>query len=87
MPFEINLKCLVDKDQKILNKVKKKFNFNQSLLSWREALNDKTIDIVDICTPNKSHYEIIKIAAKKKNLFTVKSHFLTHLLNRQKYKK
>lgn len=66
MPFEINLKCLVDKDQKILNKVKKKFNFNQSLLSWREALNDKTIDIVDICTPNKSHYEIIKIAAKKK---------------------
>ena len=25
MPFEINLNCLVDKDRKILNKVKKKF--------------------------------------------------------------
>tara|TARA_Y100001970_G_scaffold179025_1_gene217928 strand:- start:1093 stop:2211 length:1119 start_codon:yes stop_codon:yes gene_type:complete len=66
MPFEINLYYLVDKNFKILNKVKKKFNFNYSSISWKKALNDEAIDIVDICTPNNSHYEIIKYAAKKK---------------------
>ena len=87
IPFEINLNCLVDKDPKILNKVKKKFNFNQSSPSWKEALNDKTIDIVDICTPNNSHYEIIKDAAKKKKFIYCEKPLSNTLIESAKIKK
>tara|TARA_A100001011_G_scaffold400161_1_gene512856 strand:+ start:649 stop:996 length:348 start_codon:yes stop_codon:yes gene_type:complete len=84
MPFEINLQCLVDKNYQVLNKVKKKYNFKSASRSWKEVINKEPIDIVDICTPNNSHYEIIKIASKKKNLFIVKNHFLILLRNLKK---
>ena len=87
MPFEINLQCLVDKNYQVLNKVKKKYNFKSASRSWKEVINKEPIDIVDICTPNNSHYEIIKIASKKKKFIYCEKPLSNSLEESKKIKK
>lgn len=40
------------------------FAFEKGTADWKDIVNDPDIDIVDICTPNNSHYEIAVAAAK-----------------------
>lgn len=86
-PFEINLQCIVDKNSKILKRVKKKYNFKNSTGNWIEAMNTLPIDIVDICTPNNSHYEIIKFAAKKNKFIYCEKPLSNTLKESEKIKK
>ena len=41
-----------------------RWGWNQFVTDWREVVNDSTIDIVDINTPNDTHAEIAVAAAK-----------------------
>jgi predicted dehydrogenase len=41
-----------------------RWGWNQFVTDWREVINDPTIDIVDINTPNDTHAEIAIAAAK-----------------------
>lgn len=61
---DTNLVALVDKDEEILIKYKKKFNVPQIYTEYIEMLKQEKPDIISICTWNNTHYEITKKAVE-----------------------
>lgn len=61
---ETELIALVDKDKKLLNKYKKKFNVPSIYTDYVEMLKQEKPDIISICTWNNTHYNIVKKAVE-----------------------
>ena len=60
LPYIINLKSIVSR-KPLTNKIPP---YGENILEINEALSDKEIDFIDICTPNDSHKEIVLKALK-----------------------
>ena len=57
-------KVIVDINDKLAEEAKIKLGFENSSSNWEEVINNKDIDVVDICTPNNTHPEMAIAAAK-----------------------
>ena len=53
---------LVDGDQAALAKVAALLPDAKTSSDWRKAVNDPSVDLVDICLPDQLHYEVAKAA-------------------------
>ncbi len=60
LPFEVKLHTLVTRNPETARKDADALGFENYALSVEEMLANPEIDVVDICTPNNSHFEIIK---------------------------
>lgn len=57
-------KIIADVDESMAREAKEKFAFETFTTDWHTIIEDKEIDVVDICTPNHVHAEIAIAAAK-----------------------
>lgn len=57
-------KTLVDVNEEMAKNAADRYGFESYATDWRRVIEDPTIDIIDICTPNDSHAEIAIAAAK-----------------------
>jgi len=57
--------ALCDKDQARLREASGEFQIDQTFSSLEEALDNTTVDFVDIITPPASHLELVQIAAQR----------------------
>ena len=57
-------KTIVDINDELAEDAKNKLGFENFSSDWEEVINDKDIDVVDICTPNNTHPEMAIAAAK-----------------------
>ena len=57
-------KTIVDINDELAEDAKNKLGFENFSSDWKEVINDKDIDVVDICTPNNTHPEMAIAAAK-----------------------
>lgn len=62
LPFEAKLHTLVTRNPDTAENDAKALGFEHYSLSVEEMLKNDEIDVVDICTPNNSHLDIIKAA-------------------------
>ncbi len=58
------LKTLCGRQRVATRKAAIEFGWEHSETDWRRVLDDPEIDMVDICTPNDTHYEIAVAAAR-----------------------
>lgn len=63
LPANVRMKTICGRDAASLRKAAAKFGWEKPEPDWRRMIDDPTIDIVDICTPNDSHCEIALAAA------------------------
>ena len=64
LPYEIRLKTICGRDKAGVSKAAKQFGWEKAETDWSRVIRDPEIDIVDICTPNDSHCEIVIAAAR-----------------------
>jgi predicted dehydrogenase len=57
-------KMIVDINEAAAKEAKEKFAFEEWSTDWHDIINDPSITVVDICTPNNVHAEIAIAAAK-----------------------
>src|SRR6056297_1688367 len=62
--INIILKSIVDIDKEKALEAKEKFGFENAFQDYKELLTDPEIDIIDICTPPKTHVKIAIEALK-----------------------
>jgi len=60
---DLRLKTLCGRDKTSVRKAAKKFGWDAAETDWRRVVDDRAMDVVDICTPNDSHCEIAIAAA------------------------
>ena len=58
------MKTICGRNRSAVKKAAAKFGWENTQTEWRRVIDDRKIDIVDICTPNDSHCEIAIAAAK-----------------------
>jgi predicted dehydrogenase len=63
LPANVRMKTICGRDAAALRTAAAKFGWEKPEPDWRRMIDDPTIDIVDICTPNDSHCEIALAAA------------------------
>jgi predicted dehydrogenase len=61
---EVRMKTICGRNRSAAKKAAAKFGWENTQTDWRRVIDDRGIDIVDICTPNDSHCEIAIAAAK-----------------------
>jgi len=64
LPAEIELKTICGRTESSVEAARKQLGWQQASTDWREVVNDPSIDIIDITTPNDSHAEIAIAAAQ-----------------------
>jgi len=57
-------KVIADVTQERADEAAAQFGFDKGSANWKEVINDPSIDIIDICTPNNAHAEIAIAAAE-----------------------
>ncbi|GMO55716.1 MAG: Gfo/Idh/MocA family oxidoreductase [Termitinemataceae bacterium] len=57
-PALTHKKVIADLTQERAETAAAQFGFDKGTANWKDIINDKDIDIVDICTPNNAHAEI-----------------------------
>ena len=62
LPFCVKLHTLVTRDEKTARESAEALGFENYTTSYEEVLNNKEIDVVDICTPNNLHFDMVKKA-------------------------
>ena len=62
LPFEAVLDTLVTRTPETAKADAEALGFKRHCLTLDEALNDESIDVIDICTPNNTHFEMVKSA-------------------------
>lgn len=67
LPFEAKITGIYTRTPETREKAAKEFGFTRAYSSEDEMINDPSIDVIDITSPNTAHYETIKkaIAAGK----------------------
>jgi predicted dehydrogenase len=63
LPAEVRMKTICGRNQAAVKEAAAKFGWENAQTDWRRVIDDRKIDIVDICTPNDSHCEIAIAAA------------------------
>ncbi len=63
--LEIELVALADVDQEALEKYSKRFNVPRKYTDYKEMLANEKLDIISVCTWNKTHFEIVQEAVKR----------------------
>ena len=64
LPVDLRLKTICGRDKSAARKAGAKLGWEQAETDWRRVVDDPEIDVIDICTPNDTHCEIAKAAAK-----------------------
>src|SRR5947209_9380529 len=64
LPADICLKAICGRDKSAVRRAATQFGWAESETEWLRVVEDQRIDIVDICTPNDSHCEIVLAAAE-----------------------
>jgi len=73
VPFEPVLKVVVGRTEAKVAEARDRLGFEEYATRWRDVMDRKDIDIVDICTPGDSHAEIaIAAAAARKAILCEK---------------
>ena len=67
LPFEAKITGIYTRTPETREKAAKEFGFTRAYSSEDEMINDPSIDVIDITSPNTAHHETIKkaIAAGK----------------------
>jgi predicted dehydrogenase len=61
---EVEMHTICGRDAKAVEEARKQLGWKNASTDWKEVVNSREIDIVDINTPNDSHAEIAIAAAK-----------------------
>jgi predicted dehydrogenase len=61
---EVEMDTICGRDAQAVEQARKQFGWKNASADWRKVIDDPSIDIVDINTPNDSHAEIAIAAAK-----------------------
>jgi len=64
VPYEPVLKTICGLEEKEAKAFAERWGFKAHTTDWHKVMDDKSIDIVDICVPNNYHAEIAIAAAK-----------------------
>ena len=64
LPLEPVLKVVVGRTERKVAEARARLGFEEHATNYREVLERKDIDVVDICTPGDSHMEIAMMAAE-----------------------
>ncbi len=64
LPFEVKLHTLVTRNKETARNDADALGFENYALSYEEMLENPEIDVVDICTPNNLHLDMIEKAVK-----------------------
>ena len=62
-PALVNKKIIADLTKERADAAAAQFGFEKGTANWKEVIEDPSIEIVDICTPNNAHAEIAVAAA------------------------
>ncbi|MBQ7400360.1 MAG: Gfo/Idh/MocA family oxidoreductase [Clostridia bacterium] len=62
MPFEVKLHTLVTRNEETARKDADELGFENYATSYEEMLSNPEIDVVDICTPNNLHFDMVQKA-------------------------
>jgi predicted dehydrogenase len=62
-PALVNKKIIADLTQERADAAARQFGFEKGTGNWKDVIQDPSIDIIDICTPNNAHAEIAIAAA------------------------
>ncbi|HYZ87429.1 MAG TPA: Gfo/Idh/MocA family oxidoreductase [Bryobacteraceae bacterium] len=62
LPLKPRLKAICGRDQAKVEKMAERWGWEEAVTDWRRIIDDPEIQIVDICSPNNSHYEIAMAA-------------------------
>jgi predicted dehydrogenase len=63
LPVDIRLTTICGRNRAGVRRAARQFGWENIETDWRNVVDDRKIDIVDICTPNDSHCEIALAAA------------------------
>ena len=66
LPAEPVMKVIAGRNEEGVKAAGERFGWQEHTTSWQEVVKRDDIHIVDISTPNKSHYPIAMEAAKAK---------------------
>src|SRR4029434_815657 len=64
LQYEPALKAACARDEKKVKAFADKWGYQSIETDWRQLIERKDIDIIDICTPNNTHAEIANAAAQ-----------------------
>lgn len=64
LPFEVRLHTLVTRNAETARADADALGFENYALTYEEAVNNPEIDVIDICTPNNLHLDMIEKAVK-----------------------
>jgi predicted dehydrogenase len=64
VPYEPVLKTICGLDEKEAKAFAERWGYQSYTTDWRRVIDDKNIDVVDICVPNNRHAEIAIAAAQ-----------------------
>ena len=62
LPFTARVKGVLNRSLEKSELVSREFSFEKAYSSFEEMLNDDSIDVIDICTPNIYHFDMIRAA-------------------------
>ena len=65
LPFSASVRGTLNTSMEKSVAVAEEFGFEKAYSSFEEMLEDEAIDVIDICTPNIFHYDMIKAALNK----------------------
>jgi len=61
---EVRLRYAADVEPALVKDLVKRYGYEQWTTDWRQVIEDKKVDLVDICVPNFLHKEIVIEAAR-----------------------
>jgi predicted dehydrogenase len=64
VPYKPVLKTICGLEEKEAKAFADKWGFESYVTDWRKVMDDKSIDVVDICVPNNYHAELAIAAAQ-----------------------
>ena len=79
LPFDIRLKWVCTSNEETAKKAMVKGGFENCTTNFDDLINDESVDVIDICTPNSLHKEeIIKALKKGKKVYCDKPLTVTY---------
>ncbi|GAH48285.1 unnamed protein product, partial [marine sediment metagenome] len=62
--YEMVMKCVCDNNEKKVKKFAENWGWENTETDWRKMVARDDIDLVDICTPNNTHHDIVMATAQ-----------------------
>src|SRR5690606_22199832 len=62
LPLTPQLRTLAGRTESALVAAAERYGFEQTTTRWQDVVEDPEIDVIDICTPGDTHYEIAMAA-------------------------